>query len=580
MLQVSTAKKLIELKEVDLVDDYPYDQDVADDDSRNTSSITASQRKRNAYKSKCHLFVTTSTIPNAGLGIFTGVDLEIDDTIGYADMVIPVDAIASTIRNPVEDYAWHPRIYRGDTTAFAPGFLSLMNSHLALLNIGQVEPAVDVFPHETDATRYHYLQSMVEQDVPAGGELFTFYGDHWFEGRERYKGRPIADDFRKAEKLTKLLAKIAPDSDDVTKGLWQLIKHEIPFRSGIILAFPNQFEHVSSVVSGGVQSLHQPFAMRDVDEELVYTDNSRCLDMIRQGQSDVHNLGALATMPIAKGTIITGSPLIQTVQQRLNKYAYVWDKETKTYKPSTSDRTDYSVLMNYCFGHHQSSILLCPYGIAVSYINHHPKRKPNVAIRWTPDHQLSQNNTAFDMTPIELAKQNPMLAIDYIALRDIKEGEEIFIDYGKLWDTKFKQHPRQSLQVLASVDKYNRQPILLSEAEQQSLPYPDNLQLRCHPDVLTYQYKYNYEKLWQERRPNISYECSILERFQAPNDPNQTVYAARLNVKGEIIQAGYIPREYFKFFERKTEPVPFRFPMQLPDKMVPEAWKDLKPKKR
>jgi hypothetical protein len=30
----------------------------------------------------CKLYLAKSTIPNAGLGVFTGVDLSIDDTIG------------------------------------------------------------------------------------------------------------------------------------------------------------------------------------------------------------------------------------------------------------------------------------------------------------------------------------------------------------------------------------------------------------------------------------------------------------------------------------------------------------------
>jgi hypothetical protein len=70
--------------------------------------------------------------------------------------------------------------------------------HLALMNIHQVQPATKVFENSIDSTPYHYLQTMVDPDVaniPAGGELFTVYGDHWFEGRERFAGLANSQDY-------------------------------------------------------------------------------------------------------------------------------------------------------------------------------------------------------------------------------------------------------------------------------------------------------------------------------------------------------------------------------------------------
>lgn len=38
----------------------------------------------------CRLFMASSTIPNAGIGVFTAVDLKEGDAVGYPDLAIPV----------------------------------------------------------------------------------------------------------------------------------------------------------------------------------------------------------------------------------------------------------------------------------------------------------------------------------------------------------------------------------------------------------------------------------------------------------------------------------------------------------
>jgi len=222
-----------------------------------------------------------------------------------------------------------------------------------------------------------------------------------------------------------------------------------------------------------------------------------------------------------------------------------------------------------------STILLCPYGIAVSYINH-SRRRPNVAIRWTPNHELSQLDWSFTQSPLRLADhRNITLSMDYVAIRDIKKDEEVVIDYGKAWDQAYKGHSRQQLQPLAvSVEKYNHQPVLLTEAEQQTLPYPINLGLQCHSNILDSPMQFVNKDLW--KKSSIGYDCQILERYQHPEHPQVTVYAVRMMVKDTFRSLGGVPRDYVRFVEKEVGEVPFRFPMQLPDKMVPNAWRDAK----
>ena len=44
----------------------------------------------------CRLFLAESTIPNAGLGIFTGIDLQEGDSVAEPDIIVPL-----------QDYDWH-----------------------------------------------------------------------------------------------------------------------------------------------------------------------------------------------------------------------------------------------------------------------------------------------------------------------------------------------------------------------------------------------------------------------------------------------------------------------------------------
>ena len=44
--------------------------------------LTLEQTHSSADNDKCKLYLAKSTIPNAGLGVFTGIDLSTDDAIG------------------------------------------------------------------------------------------------------------------------------------------------------------------------------------------------------------------------------------------------------------------------------------------------------------------------------------------------------------------------------------------------------------------------------------------------------------------------------------------------------------------
>jgi len=173
---------------------------------------------------ECDLYIAKSTIPNAGLGIFTGVAKSKGDTIGNGDKSIPIvdfywnngkyddaDYLNRFFFNPLREYVWHgvgmgmdyESDNEDDILAFWPGMDAMVNCHLGLVNTVKAVPIYDegglhrsVHPSAGGITPYGGGLTYVIRDIPVGGEIFKHYGDHWFESREEMFGKiPLTDDY-------------------------------------------------------------------------------------------------------------------------------------------------------------------------------------------------------------------------------------------------------------------------------------------------------------------------------------------------------------------------------------------------
>jgi hypothetical protein len=49
--------------------------------------------KESSTAQTCRLFMAPSTIPNAGIGVFTAIDVKEGEQVGYPDLAIPVTDI-------------------------------------------------------------------------------------------------------------------------------------------------------------------------------------------------------------------------------------------------------------------------------------------------------------------------------------------------------------------------------------------------------------------------------------------------------------------------------------------------------
>jgi hypothetical protein len=97
---------------------------------------------------------------------------------------------------------------------------------------------------------------------------------------------------------------------------------------------------------------------------------------------------------------------------------------------------DTNVLINYCISAEGSDAALLPIGLT-AMLNHGGARS-NVRMEWYTG-EGDQSNLALPIKDLEALPFAP-LDIRYVATRPIGRSEELLLDYGDAWATKWVQH--------------------------------------------------------------------------------------------------------------------------------------------
>jgi hypothetical protein len=603
------------------------------------STVPGNSNNDNKKENKhyeCGLYIAQSTIPNAGMGIFTATAKKPLDPLGSGDVCIPAIDInyhnPQPVFNPFQDYYWKGssmgmsrESHSNDLEAFCPGLDCAINCNLALINTHKSYPMYDSAglhrsrdPGAGALTPYHNGTTYAARHIPAGGELFKFYGNEWFTSRPHlFDGNfPLLGDFTKAEYVLRNMTALNL-TRDIQKDLYENVVVEIKkaFTSRILGALPLTVEDAVIGAEQELAVLHQPAAVRPIEW---LRQHGRCIDNIAPASSSIRQAGhgAVATRPLEQNQIITTSPLHHLPMRTfVEMYNYEWIKNAKNGKTMRRaiSESGQQILVNYCFGHHESSLLLCPYGNGVNYLNHNQTRA-NVGIRWPASAQsgFSMHNT----TQVEqgfvddlMSNLKPQLALDYVALRDIKAGEELFLDYGDRFEEAWQRHAAQYRPVTPNADDYvdgflmnfqkTNDPVR-TEQEQESHPYPDHIQIRAHPmlhqqkPVTTTPESEKGTYTWvvtEYGLPAKILERSVNETAQQPQH-SYTIQigivgqAAAWNIRNRDREANVtwvdrenVPRSALSFFDKPSStdmhlPNAFRHAIGIPDDIFPKQWKN------
>ncbi len=561
---------------------------------------------------ECSLWIAPSTIPGAGLGLFAGKSYALHETITPGDLTVPL--LDMHWHNDVDSFD-HDHLFVWDEYTWADhSFLRMPEEGHevfgASFGIGalpnclfssiQVDESLNRFdtaglsrrydPGAGAFTPYHDRYGYAIDDVGAGQELFVDYGRDYFLQDTRIASIgmvPFYESFELADELLQdlvdafLAESQSPIPATVLSDLYQFIRTNVSntWPSRTLRALPDLsgstdfIEALQNLATNGTVSVDQARSIRSLSS---LREQGTCVGNLHIRPSTVKQAGrgAFATQTIAAGHVVAAVPLLHIPDRSILK---MHDIRSVGGGPVVHEQ----LLLNYCFGHPDSTLLLCPYGVATSAINH--GAKPNVRIAWS--HKLTLRPNWLEQPVEEWAyRYTAGLTWEYIALRDIAEGEEIFLDYGPAWVAAWKQHVAQwkphddpsvtEVELNAKFDS-----ILLTVAEEfssRTTKHPPNVELMCREEYrlmrgLRPSEKEQHRCRIRLRTDDLRYVAEIVTWVD-----KKSTEMCFLRVK-EVLWD--LPRDAFVFRDMPytrdhAQYWSFRHELTIPDDLFPAVWRN------
>jgi hypothetical protein len=102
------------------------------------------------------------------------------------------------------------------------------------------------------------------------------------------------------------------------------------------------------------------------------------------------------------------------------------------------------MIVNYCVGHDDSTMLMCPHLTSVSLINHsQDPTKTNAKLQLSSSQYTNQTlweTSAHELLERDHATRSFGIVFDVVATRDILADEEIYVNYGPSWQQAWDDH--------------------------------------------------------------------------------------------------------------------------------------------
>ena len=200
-------------------------------------------------------------------------------------------------------------------------------------------------------------------------------------------------------------------------------------KSRVIAALPDK-EDYDEMLDVGLVELKTRRMVRSMEW---LKANGVCADNMKTKVSTLPQAGhgVFANKFLAKGSVILPVPLIAIPDKSIfDMYEVSYRNRGNKKRNAVFDRsrvTRTQLMLNYCLGHEDSTMLLSPYGPAFSLINHN-QTLANVRLQWADpaksNHDpevLSYDVDSFYDTPTS------KIAMELVAVRDIHPDEEILL---------------------------------------------------------------------------------------------------------------------------------------------------------
>lgn len=601
---------------------------------------------------ECHVFMAPSTLgEETNLGIYTGKPLKEGDVVNYPELVVPL-LFREWGKHPdrfgKDAKLWDRYIWEGilmdletyeDTdreasrAAFVPGVGCTVNSVLDMNNINSTRGSqFDTAglsrtrdPGSGAFSPYHSSRTVVVRNISEGTELLAKYGDYWIPevagAQVTFRHLMIdAEDFLQDEYIP-FVEQNLNFSETLKSALWQFTA-DFPVYSQTMTNLPrsHQWKDVEEMYNRNkaeaksdktsyrsnkdklhpAHSVVQSFLQQQQIRPLSWLyENGYCQDHLVPGRSTIEQAGrgAFAARKLPKGAVVGYAPLVH-----IGFYGRdMWTIEYNNVGGVPGVRRQYDLIINYSFGHPNSTVILTPYGGIVNYINHN-SQSPNVRVRWPQKELVAHKPDWLKRDPLFLRDtfNKVGLSFEYIALRDIEEGEEVFMDYGPDWEEAWNRHVEQ-WEPLPNAHEYVsaediREPYLRTIHEVFENPYPPNIGTLCLPSYTginaasTEGGNVNQRPVYRWLPPRMKdpkyipqrHYCIIVERHgPSRNDGNYT-YTVDIKI-GEVegasswirvmnVTSEGVALYNLAFTNDWHMPNVFRHLIGIPDDVMPETW--------
>jgi SET domain len=486
--------------------------------------------------------------------------------------------------------------YQSGMQGCSPGIGAAINCDLPLVNVmdtwskidgGGLHRAKD--PGAGAFTPYYDRKSRATRSLQAGEELFIDYGENYFKTRASVYGlMPMHADYKEANTFVKTYLSFRDKAfktipkyliNELEADLWSVITNW-GFETRMLNALPRNHSDLEQIMAwGGTQWRHYKRSIRDMEW---LEEHGQCMDNIKPGKSTIAQAGrgVFATRFIPKGGLVAPAPLIHIKDKKeLVMYDVLPESKDGLIHRNASRPVHHQLLLNYCFGHRNSTVLLSPYGLLTSLINHSPNAA-NARITWTSPDKLRSPDWLKRHPDEWTMESHSGLQFDFVALRDIDANEEITIDYGPEWEAAWKEHVK-TWQKPEGADKYIVSYEMQTDLDR-DVPTEDEGGLGETMQVYCHEIFRQINGL--EESDSDYHRCRAIKRYKNPS--GETRYLVELyyvhdeDMKSSIVVSELlfdVPRSVFHFEDTSytrdhQRPFSFRHEMMIPDDMFPAEW--------
>ena len=385
----------------------------------------------------CNLYLAPSSIPGAGLGVFTTRNIPRGSMVGSPEIGIPfIDrTIHSKRKMIIADYAWDgtDTFESNEVEMLVPGLGMMTNFHPSLINVVAGYGFYDdrLVSESSDTlgaiTYYGEFNMTASRDIVAGEEIFSDYGEQWFHTRpDVHQTTPLSRDYNDADAIMQDITSILNGagveqnaSDDIIFTVKRIVSR-LDIKTASLL--PNDAADLDKKQVHG--SAWHALTNRSINW---LQENGHCFDTILSKKSTIEDVGrgAFAKSFLNENQLIITTPVLPMLREDFAIYKRMFDEYGRE-ESMNQVVVGEQLLLNYCFGHQDTVLILCPSNNAV-LINHRSKTDdvgPNAKIQWSTWSNFRMNKL-LNMTVDELVSSKANLVIDIIATRSIYPGEEV-----------------------------------------------------------------------------------------------------------------------------------------------------------